>query len=305
MSAPRPSRREALAAGAALAGGACLLADDKPALKGNINHSVVFWCFNVAGEKWDLDKTCAVTKSLGGKSVELVGADDLATIKKHGLTCAIVGNGTPKEPFKYGFNNPKFHAELKDRTGKAIDAAAAAGVPSVIGFVGYKWVDPNDPKSGEITRDDAFKNCVAGLKELAAVAEKKGVTVCIEHLNSRDDTHPMKGHPGYQGDDLDFVADILRKVGSPRVKLLFDVYHVQIMHGDVIRRIEQTKDVIGHIHTAGNPGRGELDDTQEINYPAVMKKLTAIKYAGYVGHEFIPTRDPLAGLKQAIATCDV
>lgn len=305
MSVSQPSRREAIAVGAALAGGACLLADDKPALKGNINHSVVFWCFNVAGEKWDLDKTCAVTKSLGGKSVELVGASDLATIKKHGLTCAIVGNGTPKEPFKYGFNNTKFHGELKERTSKAIEAAADAGVPSVIGFVGYKWLDPNDPKSGEITRDDAFKNCVSSLKELATIAEKKGVTVCIEHLNTRDDSHPMKGHPGYQGDDLDFVADILRKVGSPRIKLLFDVYHVQIMHGDVIRRIEQTKDVIGHIHTAGNPGRAELDDMQEINYPAIMKKLTAIKYAGYVGHEFIPTRDPLAGLKQAITTCDV
>lgn len=311
MTSPQPTRRDALhtAAGAVAAGalsGTAVAADDKPAaLKGNINHSVVFWCFNVAGEKWDLDKTCAVTKSLGGKSVEIVGPDDFAAIKKHGLTCAIAANGTPKEPFKYGFNNPKFHAELKERTGKVIEAAAAAGVPSVIGFVGYKWIDPNDPKSGEITRDDAFKNSVAALKDLAVVAEKHGVTVCVEHLNTRDDTHPMKGHPGYQGDDLDFVADILRKVGSVRVKLLFDVYHVQIMHGDVIRRLEQCKDVLGHVHTAGNPGRGELDDMQEINYPAVMKKLAALKYAGYVGHEFIPTRDPLAGLKQAFATCDV
>ena len=133
-----------------------------------------------------------------------------------------------------------------------------------------------------------------------AHAEKKGVTVCLEHLNTRDDSHPMKGHPGYQGDDLDYVAKIIRAVGSPRVKLLFDVYHVQIMHGDVIRRIEQCKDIIGHIHTAGNPGRGELDDTQEINYPPIMKKLLAIKYAGYVGQEFIPTRDPKAGLAEAL-----
>ncbi len=301
-----PSRREVLATGAALAGAACLIADDKPAtLKGNITHSTVFWCFNVAGEKWDLDKTCSVTKSLGGKSVELVGVDDFPTLKKHGLTCAIAGNGTPKEPFKYGFNNPKFHAELKERTSKVIEVAADAKVPSVIGFVGYKWLDPNDPKSGEITKEDAIKNCVSSLKELATVAEKKGVTVCIEHLNSRDDSHPMKGHPGYQGDDLDFVVEILRKVGSPRVKLLFDIYHVQIMHGDVIRRLDQCKDVLGHVHTAGNPGRGEIDENQEIFYPAIMKKLAALKYAGFVGHEFIPTRDPLAGLKQAISTCDV
>lgn len=308
MNEPHPTRREALY-GAAAALGTLAMSNAapaaKPELKGNVNHSVVFWCFNVAGEKWSLDKTCEVTKSLGGKSVELVGVEDLPTILKHGLTCAIAGNGTPKEPFKYGFNNPKFHAELKERTGKAIDAAAAAKVPSVIGFVGYKWVDPNDPKSGEITKDDAFKNCVSSLKELAAHAEKAGVTVCVEHLNTRDDTHPMKGHPGYQGDDLDFVADILRKVGSPRIKLLFDIYHVQIMHGDVIRRLEQCNDVIGHIHTAGNPGRGELDANQEINYPAILKKLTSMKYAGYVGHEFIPTRDPLAGLTEAITVCDV
>jgi hydroxypyruvate isomerase len=115
----------------------------------------------------------------------------------------------------------------------------------------------------------------------------------------------MKGHPGYQGDDLDYLAGILRSVGSPRVKLLFDIYHVQIMHGDVIRRIEQTKDVIGHIHTAGNPGRGELDDKQEINYPPIMKKLLEIKYEGYVGQEFIPTRDPLKGLQEAVKWCDV
>ena len=115
----------------------------------------------------------------------------------------------------------------------------------------------------------------------------------------------MKGHPGYQGDDLDYVAGFLRKVGSPRIKLLFDIYHVQIMHGDVIRRLEQCKDLLGHIHTAGNPGRGELDEAQEIQYGPIMKQLVALKYAGYVGHEFIPTRDPLVGLRQAVRTCDV
>jgi len=115
----------------------------------------------------------------------------------------------------------------------------------------------------------------------------------------------MKGHPGYQGDDIDYVANIVRRVGSPRVKLLFDLYHVQIMNGDLIRRLEECKDVIGHIHTAGNPGRGELDDNQEISFPATMRKLVSLGYKGYVGHEFIPTRDPLAGLQQAVSLCDV
>ena len=131
--------------------------------------------------------------------------------------------------------------------------------------------------------------------ELAGHAEKRGVTICLEHLNTRDSTHPMKGHPGYQGDDLDWVADIVRRVDSPRVKLLFDIYHVQIMHGDVIRRLEECRDIIGHVHTAGNPGRGELDDGQEIQYIPIMRKLLDIQYTGYVGQEFIPTRDPTGG----------
>src|SRR5262249_40238076 len=154
-------------------------------------------------------------------------------------------------------------------------------------------------------RDEGSANCVKGLKEVAGYAEKKGVSVCLEHLNTRDSSHPMKGHPGYQGDDLDYVADIIRKVGSPRVRLLFDIYHVQIMHGDLIRQIDKHKDIIGHIPTAGNPGRGELDDSQEILFAPIMRKLLALKYAGYVGQEFIPTRNPLEGLRQAVTLCDV
>jgi hydroxypyruvate isomerase len=211
----------------------------------------------------------------------------------------------PGMPFMRGFNNRDFHAENLERTGKVIDACADAKVPSVISFFGYKWKNPDDPKSGEIARDEAFANCVTGLKQLARYAEKRGVTVCVEHLNTRDNTDPMKGHPGYHGDDLDWCAEIIRKVGSPRVKLLFDIYHVQIMHGDILRRMESVKDLIGHVHTAGVPGRGELDDAQEINYPPLMKKLIDLGYAGYVGQEFIPTRNPLEGLKQAVKLCDV
>jgi hydroxypyruvate isomerase len=182
----------------------------------------------------------------------------------------------PGAPFVRGLNNAKYHDQVIASTTKAIDACADAGFPAVIAFTGYKYVDADNPKSAVLSRDDGEKNCVAALKKLATHAERRRVTVCLEHLNTRDDTHPMKGHPGYQGDDLDWVAGIIRKVGSERVKLLFDVY-----------------------------GRGELDDEQEINYPAVMKKLVRLKYAGYVGQEFIPTRNPLAGLRQAVRLCDV
>jgi hydroxypyruvate isomerase len=304
-----PTRRTvlqgAVAAGAVAAAPLLSAAGEPYRPKGNVKHSVVYWCFNVAGEKWDAETTCRVAKDLGCVSVELIDPEHWPTLKKHGLTCAIAPNGMPTTPFRYGFNNPRYTPEVTARTTKMIEAASAAGVPSVIGFTGYKWANADDPKSGEIGRDEGAANCVKALKELAGLAEKKNVTLCIEHLNSRDETHPMKGHPGYQGDDLDYLAGIIRKVGSPRVKVLFDIYHVQIMHGDLVRRIEQNKDVIGHVHTAGNPGRGELDETQEISYPAVIRKLLEVKYAGYVGHEFIPTRNPREGLAQAVKVCDV
>ncbi|MCS6866603.1 MAG: TIM barrel protein [Gemmataceae bacterium] len=273
--------------------------------RGRIQQSVAFWCFHARGEKWSAEKVCQVAKDLKCVSVELIPPEHWPLLKKYGLICAIASNGVAGAAFKRGLNNRRFHEEVIAQTKKTIDQCAEAKFPNVIAFVGYRWIDPDNPRSGEITRDDAFRNCVNGLKQLAQHAEKQGVTVCLEHLNTRDDSDPMKGHPGYQGDDLDFVASIIRNVGSPRVQLLFDIYHVQIMHGDLLRRIEQNKDILGHIHTAGVPGRGELDEHQEINYPAVMKKLRAIGYTGYVGQEFIPTRDPLAGLKHAVTICDV
>jgi sugar phosphate isomerase/epimerase len=302
------SRRRLLGGlAAASAVGATALADDqgKAVVNGNVKQSIVFWCFNSAGEKWSVQKTCQVARALGCPSVELVAPADWGVLKKHGLACAIAPNGMPGAPFMKGFNNPRYHDEVIDRTKKTIDACAEAGWPAVIAFTGYQWRDADDPRSGAISRDEGAANCVKGLKKVAGYAEKKRVTVCLEHLNTRDSSHPMKGHPGYQGDDLDWVAAILRQVGSPRVKLLFDIYHVQVMHGDIIRRLEQNKDLLGHVHTAGNPGRGELDETQEINYAPIMKKLVQLKYAGYVGQEFIPTRNPLAGLRQAVRLCDV
>jgi hydroxypyruvate isomerase len=280
-------------------------AEEKAVVNGRVKQSIVFWCFNSAGEKWDAEQTCRVARDLGCVSVELIDPEHWGLLKKYGLVCAIAPNGMPGAPFVKGFNNPRYHEEVITRTQKMIAACADAGFPNVIAFSGYKWIDAEDPKSGEISRDEGAANCVKGLKQLMGHAEKKGVTVCIEHLNTRDDSHPMKGHPGYQGDDLDWMAGIVRKVGSPRLKLLFDIYHVQVMHGDVIRRIEQNKDLLGHIHTAGNPGRGELDDTQELRYAPIMKKLVAIKYQGYVGQEFIPTRNPHEGLREAVKLCDV
>lgn len=175
----------------------------------------------------------------------------------------------------------------------------------MIAFTGYKWRDADDPTSGEIDPEEGARNCVAGLKQLASYAEKQKVTVCIEMLNTRDDSHPMKGHPGYQGDNLDYVADIVRRVGSERVKLLFDIYHVQVMDGDIIRRINQYADLIGHVHTAGNPGRCELNGDQEINFAACMRALLKSGYDGFVGHEYIPVGDPWQGLVQAVSLCDV
>jgi hydroxypyruvate isomerase len=280
-------------------------AQARAVVNGRIQQSVVFWCFNTAGEKWDLTRTCRVAADLGCRSVEIVPPEDWAVLRKHKLICAMAPNGMPAPPFVRGFNNPRFHEEVIGRTRKAIDACGDAGFPNVIAFTGYKWLDPDNPKKGEISRQEAADNCVKGLSALVAQAEKRRVTICVEHLNTRDASHPMKGHPGYQGDELDWVAGIIRRVASPRVRLLFDIYHVQVMHGDVIRRIEQNRDIIAHVHTAGNPGRGELDDRQEIQYPAVMRKLLDIKYSGYVGQEFIPTRNPEAGLRQAVQLCDV
>lgn len=282
-----------------------LAAVDKAVVHGRIQQSVVFWCFNLSEEKWDLNKTCKITAALGGKSVELVDPADWGTLKKYGLTCAIAPNGMPGAPFMKGLNNLKYHDEVISRTKKMIDACSDAGVPSVIAFTGFKYRDAEDANSGEIPLEEGMANCITGLKKLAPYAEQNGVTVCLEHLNTRDDSHPMKGHPGYQGDDADQVAAMLRTVGSDRIKMLFDIYHVQVMNGDVIRRIDQMQDIIGHVHTAGCPGRGELDDTQEVQFAPIMKKLLAVNYKGYVGQEFIPTRDATQGLSEAMRICDV
>ena len=272
---------------------------------GRIRHSLAFWCLNGTGWNWDVDRICSTAQHLGCESVELVPPELWPTLQKYGLKCALAGNGMPDPMFQKGVNNPRYHEEVIARTKHAIDEAADFAVPNVIAFTGLKWRDAEDPVSGEISLEEGTANSVKALSELARYASNKGVTICLEHLNSRDHSHPMKGHPGYQGDDLEYCANLIKQVNSPHLKLLFDIYHVDIMHGDIIRRLHQHRDIIGHVHTAGNPGRGELDDRQEINYRAVMLALLDIGYKGYVGHEFIPVRDPLPGLVQAVALCDV
>lgn len=255
-----------------------------------IKQSLVNWCYN---KTWsDLDEFCQVARKLGCQSIELIDPQHWPTLKKHGLTCAIAGS----HGFPTGFNNRDEWDACLAKLRERIQQCKEFGVKSVITFTGM---------ANGLSKEEGAKNCVEGLKQIAGDAEKNDVTVCLEMLNTRDDSHPMKGHPGYQGDHCDYCIDILKEVGSSHVKLLFDIYHVQIMDGDVIRRIRQHKDWIGHVHTAGNPGRGELDDMQEINYPAVMKTLLEVGYTGYVGQEFIPNRDPWAGLVEAVRLCDV
>ena len=309
------SRRQMLRRGAGLAAGLAaftrpgrlLGADPGPAVtKGRIKQSIVEWPFTTAGEKWSVEKLCQVAKALGCLSVELLPAKDYPTLKKYGLTCAIGQiDMNPDPPFVYGFNNPDHWPRVMKATTEAIDAAAAFGAPSVICFTGYAARNPKDPKSKLISPEKGAKNCVEGFKKIVRHAEQKNITLCIEMLNSRVSNHPMKGHPGYQGDHTDYCIDIIKKVGSPRFKLLFDIYHVQIMDGDIITRLRDYKEYIGHVHTAGNPGRGELDLKQEISYRPIMEALVEIGYQGYVGQEFIPTRDPYQGLREAVTLCDV
>ena len=293
--APRLTRRRLLqgAASLAVAGavGAGVRAShvaEPVARNKRLKQSIVRWCFD---KHWNIEQMCQQAKRLGCFSVELVDPKDWPTLKKHGLICAIAGS----HGFEKGMNNPKYQEMCLEKMRAAIDACAAAGYPNVITFTGFREDVPDDVGA---------KNCVAGYKKIVGYAEKKKVTLCLEMLNSRV-AEEMKGHPGYQGDHTDYCMDIIKQVGSPRLKLLFDIYHVQIMDGDVIRRIRQYADYIAHVHTAGNPGRAELDDKQEINYPPIMRALVDVKYAGYVGQEFIPTRDPAKGLEEAVALCDV
>ncbi|UCD51981.1 MAG: TIM barrel protein [Phycisphaerales bacterium] len=279
----------AAAGGSALgAGGRAGESAPNVVTKGRLKQSIAYWCF---GEYWDLEKTCRIARDLGCKSVELVEPEHWPLLKKYDLVCALANSHW----FDKGMNNPKHHARCLAQMRAAIDACADFGFPNVITFTGL---------AEGIAPDEGARHCVAGYKQIIGYAEKKKVNLCLEVLNSRVPVE-MVGVPGYQGDHTDYCMDIVKRVGSLRMKLLFDIFHVQIMDGDIIARIREYRDYIGHYHTAGNPGRHELDDTQEINYRAVMKAIAETGFTGYVGHEFMATRDPLDGLREAVALCDV
>lgn len=270
--------------------------EKKPAA-GKLKQSIVHWCF-ARGAGWKLEDTVKAALELGCGSVEGVQPKDWPLLKEHGLKCAYTtGHG-----FVKGMNQPAFWDENLKVLHERIDSCAEFGNPNVLSFTGF--ADTRDQGGGVVDAEQGKKNCIEAFRKLAGHAERKGVTILLEHLNSRVDEE-MKGHPGYQGDRLEYCAEIIRGVDSPNMKLLFDFYHVQIMHGDLIRNLETYREIIGHIHTAGNPGRGELDGRQEINYRPLMEKLAELDYEGWVGHEFIPTRDAMEGLREAVRIATV
>lgn len=287
-------------------------------LNGNVRHSVAHWCFAMDrkteletrdDEPMPLTTTALATglKERGVMSLELAPASDYELLANMGMVngmglVAPYGDDVP--PFVRGFNNPKYRETVVDATIQEIDRLAEHGFPNVIAFVGFD-VDPGD-RGVCITLEAAKKSCVTGLTMVANHAKTKKVTVCLEHLSTRDISHPMKGHPGYQGDNLDFVASIVREVNHPNVRLLFDIYHVQVMHGDIIRRLQENMGIIGHIHTAGNPGRCEIGTGQEISYRQIMREIVELKYRGFVGHEHIPEwDDKWQSINNSVYICDV
>lgn len=283
--------------GAGIAGTKLATATKTAASGGRLRQSIVHWCFE-RGAKWTIAETIKAALELGCVSVEGVQPGDWALLRRHGLTCAFVG----AHSFLKGMNNPLFWDANLQAIHERIDACAEYGNPSVLSFTGL--ADATSLGGSVVSRDAGKRNCIEAFKKAIGHAERKGVTLLLEHLNSRESAD-MKGHPGYQGDDLNYCAEIVRAVDSPNMKLLFDVYHVQVMHGDILRRLQDCRDVIGHVHTAGNPGRCEIGANQEINYTAVVRKLIEIGYSGYLGHEFIPTREPMAGLHEALALCAI
>ena len=290
------SRRKLIGAAAATAAtvGNIKADSDKKLFKvknGRIRQSVMGWCFNPM-PTMELAKHC---KEIGLVAMEGIDAKHYPAVRELGLKISLVSGG---HGFRNGPCDPKNTETVINGIKKGIDLAADIGTKSVITFTGMKYKDMDPDKAAAL--------CVETWKKVIPHAEKKGINLVLEHLNSRDDSHPMKGHPGYFGDDVDFCADLVNKVGSKNFKLLFDVYHVQVMNGDVIRRIKQYKDIIGHYHTAGCPGRGEIDDTQEINYPPILKTILETGYDGFLAQEFIPTwKNPIDSLRHAAEVCDI
>ncbi|WP_276501610.1 hydroxypyruvate isomerase family protein [Terrimonas pollutisoli] len=262
---------------------------DEQKLKGNINHSVCQWTYGFM----PLDELCAEAKKMGLKAIDLIGPKDWPTLQKHGLECSMCYIGG-KVSLNEGWNNPKFHDQLIKDYLEAIPLVAKAGYKNLICFSGNR--NGMDDVTG-------LKNCVEGLKKILPLAEQHNVIIQMELLNSKVD------HKDYMCDKTPWGVELCKQLGSPNFKLLYDIYHMQIDEGDVIRTIRDNHQYIGHYHTAGVPGRHEINETQELFYPAIMKAILDTGHKGYVAQEFIPTgkttEDKLAALKYAVKVCDV
>jgi hydroxypyruvate isomerase len=275
-----------MGAAAALPNAAARIALAGEARAGRLKQSVSRWPYS----KIPLPDFSRAARGMGLVAIDLLQPDEWPVVRDAGLVCSM-GYPTKRQDFiPTGFNNPANHPMLLRELEAAIPLAARAGVPNVIAMFG------NRNGRGDA---DAISACVTGLRAIKALAEEQGVTICVELLNSKVD------HPDYQGDHTAFGAAVIQQVGSPRVKLLYDIYHMQIMEGDVIRTIQANAAHIGHFHTGGVPGRHELDDTQELNWHAVARAIADTNFGGYVAHEFVPTREPLESLRDAVRTCTV
>jgi hydroxypyruvate isomerase len=249
---------------------------------GRINQSVCKWCYR----EQSLEELCAIGKKMGLKAIDLIGPQDFATLKKYGLESSMVGSHSLTK----GMNSKDYHADCIGKMRDAIDAAADSGFRNVISFSGNREGIPDDV---------GVENAVEGYKKIVGQAEKKKVYICIEYLNSK------VNHKGYMFDNMAWGVEVCKRVGSDRLKILYDIYHAQIMEGDIIRTIRDYHQYIGHYHTGGNPGRNEIDHTQELYYPAIMKAIAETGYDGYVAHEFVPKNDPIESLAYAVRICDV
>ena len=283
-----PDRRTALktfGAGAVAAGAlqTPLFGDEPHKVKGNIKQSICRWCYN--GIK--LEKLAEAAGKMGYKSIELLSPEDIKKVKEFGLTCAVM---RCKSGIASGLNRTQNHDRIVKELHDDIDFAVAEGIPSVLTMSGNRQ---------KMADDEGLANCAVGLKRVMKYAEEKKITVLMEGLNSKVD------HKDYMYDFTEWGVKLCKEVGSPRFKLLYDIYHMQIMEGDVIRTIRKHKDFIGHFHTGGNPGRNEIDETQELNYPAIVKAIIETGYTGYLGQEFIPKREAFASLAQGFRICDV
>ena len=250
---------------------------------GRLRQSVSRWCYG----KIPLDELCAAARQIGYRSVELLDEKDWSAPARHGLACAMA-NGFGTIPV--GFNRPDHHDKLVSDAERMIPRAAAAGVPNIVCFSGNR---------AGLSDGEGIANCITGFRRITPLAERHGVTLCLELLNSKVD------HADYHADHTTWGVEVVKGVSSPRLKLLYDIYHMQIMEGDVIATIRANAAHIAHFHTGGVPGRHEIDETQELNYRRVMQAIADLGFTGYVGQEFVPVRDPLASMRQAFEICDV